>query len=216
MKAYKQEILDGVSELVESNASVAFEADIVLDSEVNHPDKESIEKTMAGFGHSNPDQVDLYYLNSVLVSTGWNKNDDVFDAEEAWAARQTPVDKQFNYMHDESDIIGHITGSTVIDGNGNKIETEEAPSKFDIITSAVLYKSWGDPELRERMSQLIDEIEEGKWAVSMECLFSNFDYSVITPDGSQQVLARNEGSAFLTKHLKVYGGTGEYEGYRGE
>ena len=213
MKIYKQEILDGISEQVEANASVAFEAEIVPDSKYQ-PDKESIDKTMAGFGHSNPDQIDLYYLNSVLVSTGWNKNDDVFDASEAWAARDTPVDKQFNYMHDESDIIGHITGSTVIDENGEKIVAEEAPEKFDIITSAVLYKSWSDPELRERMSQLIDEIEEGKWAVSMECLFSNFDYSVITPDGKLQTLARNEDSAFLTKHLKVYGGTGEYEGYR--
>ena len=215
MKIHKQEILDGLSEKIEASASVSLDAQILIDSDLDHPSKEEIQKTLAGYGHSNPDQVDLYYLNAVLVSTGWNKNDDVFAAEEAWAARHTPVDKQFNYMHDESDIIGHITGSTVVDTNGTKIEAEELPpEKFDIITSAVLYKSWSDPELRERMSQLVSEIEEGKWAVSMECLFSDFDYSVVSPDGEMKVVARNDESAFLTKHLRVYGGKGEYEGYK--
>ena len=215
MKIHKQEILDGLSEKIEASASVSLDAQILIDSDLDHPSEEEIQKTLAGYGHSNPDQVDLYYLNAVLVSTGWNKNDDVFAAEEAWAARHTPVDKQFNYMHDESDIIGHITGSTVVDTNGTKIEAEELPpEKFDIITSAVLYKSWSDPELRERMSQLVSEIEEGKWAVSMECLFSDFDYSVVSPDGEMKVVARNDESAFLTKHLRVYGGKGEYEGYK--
>jgi len=214
MKIHKQEILDGLSETIEASASVSLDAQILIDSDLDHPSEEEIQKTLAGYGHSNPDQVDLYYINTVLVSTGWNKNDDVFAAEEAWAARDTPVDKQFNYMHDESDIIGHITGSTVIDENGTKIETEEPPKKFDIITSAVLYKSWSDPELRERMSQIVSEIEEGKWAVSMECLFSDFDYSVVSPNGDTKVVARNDESSFLTKHLRVYGGKGEYEGYK--
>ena len=213
MKIHKQEILDGLSE-IEASASVSLDAQILIDSDLDHPSEEEIQKTLAGYGHSNPDQIDLYYINTVLVSTGWNKNDDVFDAEEAWAARDTPVDKQFNYMHDESDIIGHITGSTVVDENGTKIETEDPPEKFDIITSAVLYKSWSDPELRERMSQIVSEIEEGKWAVSMECLFSDFDYSVVSPDGEMKVVARNDESAFLTKHLRVYGGKGVYEGYK--
>ena len=214
MKIHKQEILDGLSEKIEASASVSLDAQILIDSDLGHPSEEEIQKTLAGYGHSNPDQVDLYYINTVLVSTGWNKNDDVFAAEEAWAARDTPVDKQFNYMHDESDIIGHITGSTVIDENGTKIETEEPPEKFDIITSAVLYKSWSDPELSERMSQIVSEIEDGKWAVSMECLFSDFDYSVVSPNGDTKVVARNDESAFLTKHLRVYGGKGEYEGYK--
>ena len=214
MKVYEREILDGVGEVVRSSASVALEAKILLDSDYTHPSKEDIQKTIAGFGNSNPDQVDLYYLNSVLVSTGWNKNDDVFDPAEAWAAKDTPVDKQFNYMHNESDIIGHITGSIVVDKNGVKITSEEQPEEFDIITSAVVYKSWSDPELRERMTSLIQEIDEGKWAVSMECLFSDFDYSIISPEGKFSVVARNEESAFLTKHLRVYGGEGKWDGYK--
>lgn len=214
MKVYEREILDGVGEVVRSSASVALEAKILLDSDYTHPSKEDIQKAIAGFGNSNPDQVDLYYLNSVLVSTGWNKNDDVFDPAEAWAARNTPVDKQFNYMHNESDIIGHITGSIVVDKNGVKITSEDQSEEFDIITSAVVYKSWSDPELRERMISLLQEIDEGKWAVSMECLFSDFDYSIINPEGKFSVVARTEESAFLTKHLRVYGGEGKWDGYK--
>ncbi len=166
----------------------------------------------------NSEQVDLYYLNSVLVSTGWNKNDDVFDIQEVWSARQTPEDKQFNYMHDETDIIGHITGNIVVDTKGNIISDDtpvaDIPDKFDIITSAVLYNSWSTPELNERMASIIEEIEEGKWFVSMECLFNDFNYAVISPNGEHQVVARDEASAFLTKHLRGYGGTGEYQGFK--
>jgi hypothetical protein len=214
MKAYKQEILDGIATQVESTASIALDAEILVDSDYLHPSQEDIHKTLAAHGHSNPDQMDLYYLNSVLVSTGWNKNDDVFDPQEIWAARNTPVDKQFNYMHNEADIIGHITGGLVVDKDGVKVDGDEVPDSFDIITSAVLYKSWSDPALQERMIQLVSEIEDGKWAVSMECLFSDFDYSVVSPKGDKRVVARNEDSAWLTKHLRVYGGEGEYDGYK--
>jgi hypothetical protein len=156
------------------------------------------------------------YIKSILVSTGWNKNDDVFDSQQTWAAKQTPEDKQFNFMHNENDIIGHITGSYVVDRNGNKIvvENDNIPQEFDIITEAVLYNSWSNPDNRERMQNIIAEIEEGKWFVSMECLFAGFDYALIDKHGSPKTVSRNEESSFLTKHLRAYGGTGEYEGYK--
>ena len=48
----------------------------------------------------------------------------------------------------------------------------------------------------------------------MECLFPNFDYALTAPDGSTKVVSRDEASAFLTKHLRSYGGSGEYQNYR--
>ncbi len=48
----------------------------------------------------------------------------------------------------------------------------------------------------------------------MECLFANFDYSVLDNNGNARIITRSEESAFLTKHLRAYGGTGEYEGYK--
>lgn len=212
MKVYAQEILDGVSEMVSEQCSVAYCSPAIVCNNLDiHTD--ILNKIKA---ESNPNQIDLYYLKSILVSTGWNKNDDVFDNKETWAARSTPEDKQFNFMHNENDIIGHITGSYVVDKEGNAVasDSEEAPEQFDIITEAVLYNSWTNPENRERMKKIISEIEEGKWFVSMECLFAGFDYAVIDSNGKSRVVARNEQSSFLTKHLRAYGGTGEYEGYK--
>ena len=211
MEIYKQEIKDGIADLVQTSASIAYcmPASVARDTAV--ASSEVVDKIKAS---ANPKQIDLYYITSVLVSTGWNKNDDVFNPLETWAARSTPEDKQFNFMHDENDIIGHITGSYIINEDGEKVVSEEMPSKFDIVTEAVLYNSWTSPENRERMSQIIAEIEEGKWFVSMECLFAGFDYALLNEAGEAKLLERNEGSAFLTKHLRAYGGTGEYEGYK--
>jgi hypothetical protein len=213
MKIYAQEILDGLSETIKSNNSIAYcSPAIISDTTNNYPLIEKIKATSA-----NPKQIDLYYLKSVLVSTGWNKNDDVFAPEQTWAARHTPEDKQFNFMHNENDIIGHITGSYIVDKSGNVVAEENStnpPGEFDIITEAVIYNSWTNPENRERMNKIIQEIEEGKWFVSMECLFAGFDYAVVDQGGNAKVIARNDDSSFLTKHLRAYGGTGEYEGYK--
>ena len=216
MNIYPKEIADGLESSLAKAGAISYAS--VACAYV--PSEEQVERAKLlatkSQGKSNLNQVDLYYLNSVLVSTGWNKNDDVFDIAETWAARNTPEDKQFNFMHDESDIIGHITANVVTDFEGNVISDDqtEVPESFNIVTSAVLYNSWSDPELKERMERLIAEIEDGKWFVSMECLFNNFDYAVVSPEGSNQIVQRDEASAFLTKHLRAYGGTGEYEGYK--
>jgi len=216
MKIYASEKEAGLEEAIKASASVAYSSPVAFYIP-NKEQEESIKHLVVADEKAtseNKEQFDLYYLSSILVSTGWNKNDDVFDLQEAWRAKDTPVDKQFNFMHNEADIIGHITGSVVLDQEGNEIEDITNAEKFDIATSAVLYNSWTTPELKERMSKLIAEIEEGKWFVSMECLFNEFDYAVVTPEGENKVVARDEASAFLTKHLRAYGGDGQYEGYK--
>jgi len=218
---YKQEINDGLEALL-SNNSIACHAV----AQVGSPSEESVEKlrkivasqTLAGelALAENKNQLDLYYIKSILVSTGWNKNDDVFDPKELWDAKSTPEDKPFNFMHDENDIIGHITANEVVDFDGKRLdpEAEDYPSQFNILTSAVIYTEWSDPDRRERMQKIIAEIEQGKWFVSMECLFPNFDYALRTSQGETRIVPRNEASAFLTKHLRSYGGDGKYEDYQ--
>ena len=215
MKIYQSEIDSGLEEVIKTNASIAYACPVTTYIP-SKKQKESIKKLMSSQEEAvaeDKDQFDLYYLSSILVSTGWNKNDDVFGKEETWDAKDSPVNKQFNFMHDESDIIGHITGSLVIDEGGNEIKNVTNIDKFDIATSAVLYNSWTNPELKERMETIIAQIEENKWFVSMECLFNDFDYAVITPEGEHKVIARDDSSAFLTKHLRAYGGQGKYDGY---
>ena len=121
MKIYQSEIDSGLEEAIKANASIAYSSpvSIYIPSKKQKQDiKDLVLADNKAVSFENKDQFDLYYLNSILVSTGWNKNDDVFDIEEAWAAKESPVHKQFNFMHDESDIIGHITGSVVLDENG--------------------------------------------------------------------------------------------------
>jgi len=219
---YKNEIEDGLEEVIRANSSIAYSSPLKSHTPTKGEKEKAkliaLESVTEESAAENKNQFDLYYLNSVLVSTGWNKNDDIFDIEETWSARNTPEDKQFNFMHDETDIIGHITGNFVIDAAGQKVHeivgVKNLPEQFDIVTSAVLYNSWSDPKLTERMAKIISEIEEDKWFVSMECLFAGFDYGVIAPDGQHKTIARSEESSFLTKHLRSYGGTGEYEGHR--
>ena len=209
MKLYPREIIDGLKEQMEAQSSIAFECDIINPTDDIQIPFVSVASEVHG------QQSDLYYLNSVLASAGWNKNDDVFSAQELWNARNTPVNKQFNNMHDDNDIIGHITGSTVVDHSGKHITDESQLSEnIDIITSAVIYRMRSDAEVRDRIATLIDEIEKGQWSVSMECIFSDFDYAIITPDNTNRVIARDEESAFLTKHLRAYGGTGEFQGHK--
>ena len=223
---YKAEADAGLSEVIkaEENRAIATSCPILLDKEVVSSVKDktrakntdALKQALAEEG----EQFDLHYIYTILSTTGWNKNDDVFDRYEMWSARNTAEDKPFNKGHDPNNIIGHITGNAVVDENyelvSNNSEVDSLPDKFHILTSAVIYKhiSSRDEKLTSETKGLLQEIAEGKWFVSMEALFSNFDYALVSADGKQNVVSRNEDTAFLSKHLRSYGGAGEFEGYR--
>lgn len=219
MEIFQKEIEDGLAQAIAAQSSVAYLSPAISARKSFHLNEKSIAHIVKAAELNSESQIDLFNLSSVLVSTGWNKNDDIFLAEEMWAARKTPEDKQFNYMHNEKDIIGHITGNYVVDYDGELIPDDsdfsDIPSQFNIITTAVIYKTWSDKDLRDRMKQIIAEIEEGgKWHVSMECLFPRFDYALRDTKGSVKLVNREESTAYLTKHLRAYGGSGEYDGYQ--
>ena len=60
----------------------------------------------------------MYYTKSILVTSNWNKNDDVFDNMEVWNARQTPEHKPTNLNHDEHVLVGHMTENWVMSLEG--------------------------------------------------------------------------------------------------
>ena len=162
--------------------------------------------------------MNLHPFKSVLVSIGWNKNDDVFDPMEVWAARSTPEDQPINIEHDSTKIRGHITGQYAVNAKmerlADDLAADELPDRFHIVTSGVLYKRYDDEDVQKEMNSVIEELAEGKWYVSMECLLRGFDYAVIDAKGKHHVVPRSEESAFLTKHLRAYGGDGKYQGYK--
>src|SRR3954465_10761650 len=117
MKIYKDE--QDISSVLD-NRTIAYSVpilDIKHETVEFHPviDGEEIMKAAIK-------DKELYYHTSILVTTNWNKNDDIFAPETVWAARNTPVDKPTNLDHDNNKIVGHITGSWAIDTDGKIIE----------------------------------------------------------------------------------------------
>jgi len=157
---------------------------------------------------------DLYPLDCILVSTGWNKNDDVFDKQETFSAKATPKNKQLNYMHDDAIIIGHILDAKVIDRSGKDLDSPN--TDFDIAISSVVYKHYRDENKQEIVKSIISDIESksNKWFVSMECFFDDFDYALIDASGNQKIVTRAESSAWLSKYLRAYGGDGKYQNFK--
>lgn len=172
------------------------------------------------FASENADYYDLYRLYTILVSVGWNLNDDVFGVEDVWNARHSPIDKPFNLEHNPRNVIGHITDCIVVDESyatiADDTSVDNLPDKFHILTSAVIYKhiKSRDEKLSEETKDLIASIAKGEWFVSMEALFTGFDYALRTDAGVHKIVERTESTAFLTKHLRVHGGLGEYKGYK--
>jgi hypothetical protein len=209
IQVFSQEVRDGLSNSIQNNALACLSIPEVSISPV-----ELSEQILKSIAQANPNQLDLFYIESILASTGWNKNDDVFDRIELFNARSSPIDKPFNYMHQESDIIGHITSAKLVDFNGKVLsnELETLPEDFDSVVGSVIYRRWESEEKQTRINKIIAEIRD--WFVSMECIFPHFDYAIITPEGVHKTVARNEDSAFLTKHLRIYGGEGVYQGHR--
>jgi hypothetical protein len=212
MQIFQQEINDKLEHKITSSASFSY-ASIAEPCVFNKPNISNL-KSLASF-----DDSDLYYVQSILVSSSWNKNDDIFEKGEIWIARQTPEDKPTNLEHDESTIIGHITSNWPITEEGTIIpentDINSLPEKYHILTGSVIYRAFTSPELKERAEKLIASIESGEMFVSMECFFKGFDYGIVDKTtGTYRVLSRNENTAYLTKYLRAYGGMGEHDNYK--
>ena len=158
-------------------------------------------------------------IKAILASVGWNKNDDVFNRVEMWNARYTPIGTPINKEHNDKNIVGHIDGVSALDADHKDIslatDLKDVPQLYHLVTSGVIYTEYfHETADKEAALKLVEEIRRGEWFVSMETLFTNFDYAIIRPDQTHAVIARGEDTAFLTKVLRCYGGTGIHDGYR--
>jgi hypothetical protein len=213
MKIFAQEIKDDLQDLILSTPLVTIASEVIPFEFTGNVFNKNL-KSLASYNDE-----DLYYVQSILVTSSWNKNDDIFTKEEIWAAKNTPEDKPTNLEHDENIIIGHIVSNWSITDDGilidNNTPVENLPDKFHIVTGSVIYKAYTNPELKDRTNKLIAEIQNGTKYVSMECMFKGFDYGLIEEStGNYKILARSDETSFLTKHLRSYGGNGEYENHK--
>ena len=214
MQVFAAEKEAGLEHQIKTQSSIAYESPILLD------EKQDLAQAFDNLSISTAamDDKDIYHVYSILVTTSWNKNDDVFDKAEVWAAQNTPKYKPANLEHDERQIVGGIVDNWSVDKNmkviDKHIQSDSLPDYYHILVASVIYRQWQDPAYQTRAENLIKEIEAGNKFVSMECLFNGFDYAVVDPGGDRHILARNDETAFLTKHLRAYGGKGGYEDHK--
>lgn len=215
MKIYQVEKQDNLEENIAANTSIAYHTDIIQQEPriKSLRDLEIAENIIKSSIKDN----ELYYHTSILVTTSWNLNDDVFTPGTVWEAKNTPVHKPTNIEHDSMKIVGHMTGSWAIDEDGELIEADKditkLPSKFHILAGSVIYKKWhSNTEYEKIIAELIEKIEAGEKYVSMEAIFKDFDYILEDNKNSDyRIIARNEDTAFLSKYLRAYGGDGYFQ-----
>lgn len=217
IKVYRTEAADNLADVIQANNSVAYCVQAQLtQNKISDKVWEKLKNYTSA--KSKFDEDIFYQTKSILASTVWNKNDDIFGISQMWEARHSPVHTFTDIDHDHTQIVGCITDTWVIDAEGNLVaddsDISELPDKIHLCNSAVIWKYYKDEGLATRAETLINQIEDGKKFVSMECLFTDFDYGVISPENKYYVVARNEETAFLTKHLRMYGGQGSYDGYK--
>ena len=89
MIIYPQETDDGLAAKITASNSISY-ASIVEPCDITPTQKSKIKVS------ASVSDADLYYVQSILVSSSWNRNDDIFEKSEVWAARATPEDKPTN------------------------------------------------------------------------------------------------------------------------
>jgi len=156
-----------------------LEADIELEKETE--DKKKAVAAAIELPRLEDKQPDLQYFSAIFVSAGTNLNSAHFQPVELVKAEDTIVSKALDVEHKEEDIIGHIYDRAFIDADGNKLDVEELASKEEaslneenmnmhVVIAGVIYKN--------RFPNIAKEVASGKWKVSMECYFGNYDIKV--------------------------------------
>jgi hypothetical protein len=155
---------------------------------------------------------DMSYVNAILVSTNWNKNDDVFTPDEVYKSVYTPVFKPANENHIGREevgnkIVGFIKDSYPVDDEYEYYSYDNKdPESFHILCQIGLWQAY----FPEAVGSILKSIDENKKYVSMECFFDDFGYALKT-EGSDEcnLLPRNEITSWLTPYLRAYGGKGK-------
>lgn len=212
---YNDEIKLGLSDLIKSSGKIIYSS-LIQPCEL--PKNFDLSRLDLNKSIASATIEDLYPIKDILVSTGMNLNDDVFDPIEVWKARKTPENKPFNEGHDSSRVRGHIIQSVAVSADfasaiDENTAIEDLPLHFHLLNHSVLYK-FLKTDLEEHMAKIIAEIQEDKWFVSQECLFKDFDYALANEEGVQKIISRNKETAFLSKYLRAFNGSGEYQGQR--
>ncbi len=195
-----------IAHLIENDKTIAFletQTDTAKASEGESPTEELIEYLKEGTSVT----FDSYWFPAILVTTNWNRNDDVFTPEQIWPARNTPINKPVSWCHNASEenneVIGVILRSVPVDIN-YKVITEPC-NYYHLAVSSVIWNKYF-PTYGQEIKEGIDKKE---LFVSMECHFPDFGFAIRKPGSSNiSFIERNAKTAIFTKYLRGYGGPG--------
>jgi len=124
-------------------------------------------------------QLDLQYITAVFVSSGYNLNSAYFLPSELIMAKDTVIEKPLDLEHAQDKIVGHLFSSAFTYKDGSLFNPDEVASSLgpdvdnvnmDIVTAMRLYKA--------RFPELAEDVDKGKYKVSMECFYRGFDVIV--------------------------------------
>lgn len=212
MKIFKAEIENGLEQKILSEVSLAYHVPINKVEEQKIPEIVVAKDLFVGAAKHNKFFYDIY---GVIASSNWNLNDDIILPIELFRAKKSVRGGMITFAHRETDIIGSLEAAVCVNEKfevlAEDIDEGELPELFHLVSKGFIYRYWRDAANKQRIEDIIAEIEDNKQFLSFEGVISGFDYGVMLKDGTQHVIARNEDSAFLSKHLRVYGGTGKYE-----
>ena len=164
-------------------------------------------------------QIDLLYIESILISTGENLNEDLFLPLDIYNAISTIQYKVVDWEHhagendEKSEIIGTMGEAWFEDFKGNKLKSDsfdDMPAEFNIATKSVIWKYL----FATRAQQIIDGFDDEELAISMEMWFSKYDYAIKQTNGQYKIIKRNKVTTSLSKYLKSNGGIGRFNGQK--
>ena len=135
--------------------------------------------TLLGIPSPEKRQKDLQYITSIFVSSGFNLNAAYFLPSELIKAEDTIIDKPLDVEHDESKVVGHLYSKVFAYKDGSvfdPIELQDTVGQdvekvsMDVVTAARIYKA--------RFPEVAIDVESGKYGVSMECFYRDYDIIV--------------------------------------
>lgn len=211
MKIYQHEINKGLDKLITANAKASVGCPTTTkkftQSDTFYQDDEQRKYVQEYV----PDGMTL--INAILVSTNWNKNDDVFTNEDTWRARHTPYCTPANLNHQgregtNNSIIGVVSSTMPVNDDYKWLDVpkeNDLPESFHLLVGIYVWAAYF-PSVMETLSSKIDK---GEMFVSMEAFFDDFGYALrTTPYSKVVLLPRNDITSWLTSYLRVYGGNG--------
>jgi len=178
-----------------------LEADIELHKET----KDLREKASAviNLPHPKDKQPDLLYFSAIFVSSGENLNHAFFLPSELVMSEGTIINKALDVEHKEEEIIGHIYDRAYMDKSGSPLDLKDLSSmdgnnlnKVDmhVAIAGIIYKS--------RFPNIAEEVASGKWKVSMEAYYQDFDVKV-----GDMIMSRKEADALglTSENSNIFG-----------